>query len=170
MSTATAPFGRPHWGYSSFASSGGVGDIANRIGTDIRDFASDAQRSATGQVRLVQPWAALVDEYSDARDLAGDGEFAVPSAAAMQEAKGLLEALPAWAPSPTPIVEPSGTIALEWDLGANRFLVFAVNGTGRLQHSAILGLGNEYYGSTNFTGALPLRAQTLLADLLLVQA
>jgi hypothetical protein len=152
--------------HSAFDSSSGVSESAAQFRGRLRHFIEDAVRSATGQRRLMQPWLALLEQYGEAQTLAGDGEFSVPSDAAMREAELLMSALPPWAPPMTPLVEPSGTIALEWDVAPSRFLVLAVNGTGKLQHSAILGLGNEYHGSTNFSGALPDVALTLLASLL----
>ena len=52
------------------------------------------------------------------------------------------------------VIEPSGAIAFEWDLGPFRWLVFALKGTGTIEHSAMLGIGNEQWGTRNFAGTL----------------
>ena len=61
---------------------------------------------------------------------------------------------------------PSGAIAFEWDLGPKRWLVLALKGTGTIEHSAMIGLGNELYGTTNFSGTLGKRERALLQDLM----
>ena len=84
----------------------------------------------------------------------------------MNEAYELLKALPQWCVAPYPIVEPSGAIALEWDLGPNRWLVLALKGTGKIEHSAMLGMGNEQSGTRNFSGALGGHESALLSELM----
>lgn len=154
---------------SPFDSSGGVSKFAAQIRDHLRLFRHDAARSASGQRGFIQPWGALLEQYREVRSLAGDGEYSLPSDAAMREAEVLLGALPSWALPATPLIEPSGSIALEWEVGPNRFLVMAVNGSGKLQHSAILGIGNEYHGSTNFAATIPEAAMVLLRGLLQVR-
>jgi len=63
-------------------------------------------------------------------------------------------------------MEHNGAIALEWNVGEGRFFVVAVDGTGRVEYSAILGIDGEHYGRTNFTGAIPAKAEALLARLM----
>ena len=43
--------------------------------------------------------------------------------------------------------------------------MLAVDGTRRLDYSAIFGLGNESYGTENFGGALPVKIEALLAEM-----
>jgi hypothetical protein len=63
------------------------------------------------------------------------------------------------------MIEPSGAIAFEWDLGPSRWLVLALKGTGTIELSAILGLGSEIHGKTTFTGGLGRREIQLLREL-----
>ena len=84
----------------------------------------------------------------------------------MREAAALLEALPTWCAVPAPLIEPSGAIAFEWDLGPHRWLVFALKGIGTIEHSAMIGRGVELHGTTNFTGSLGKRERDLLQDMM----
>jgi hypothetical protein len=166
MTTMTANFFGNQNGWSPAALAGGVSDVAQQIGNHFKRVRTESSRTATGQQLLHDQRAALMDNYAEAQALAEHGDSLAPSAATLREAHDLLAALPSWARAPSPIVEPSGAIALEWDLGPTRFLVFAVKGTGVLEHSAILGLGNERYGTNNFAGTLGKNELNLLADLM----
>jgi hypothetical protein len=133
---------------------------------------TDQQRSATGQRWISEPGAALLDAYNDPA-LAADSEYTKPTADALSEALRLIGLLPTWAEPPCPVIEPSGAIALTWDRGPHQFLAFAVDGTRRLEHSAVLGEGalNEAHGADAFTGDhLPATAFTLLWRLLSLHA
>ena len=133
---------------------------------------ADVQRSATGQRWISEPRSALLDAYNNPA-LALDSEYTKPTADALSEALRLIGLLPTWAEPPRPIIEPSGAIALTWDRGPHKFLVFAVDGTRRLEHSAVLGEGplNEAHGSDTFPGDhLPSTAFTLLWRLLFLHA
>ena len=165
MTTATASRSRHQLGWDPAALPGGVSEFAQQIGSHVRQVWVDACRTASGQGFLLAQPIALMDNYSEAKALAANGESLAPSPAALREAHSLLAALPSWAPKPNPIIEPSGAIAFEWDLGPSRFLVFAVKGTGTIEHSAILGLGNEVSGTTNFAGTLGSRELAMLFDL-----
>ena len=89
-----------------------------------------------------------------------------PSQAAIEEATALLRGLPAWVPPPFAVVEPSRAIGLEWDLGPDRFFVLAVDGTGRLEYSAILGPENDHFRATPLSAGVPKQALDLLAELI----
>ena len=166
MTTTTANFLGNQNGWSPAALAGGVSDVAQQIGSHFKRVLTEASRTATGQRLLYEQRAALMDNYAEAKALAEHGDSLAPSVATLREAHSLLTALPSWATAPCPIVEPSGAIALEWDFGLNRFLVFAVKGTGVLEHSAILGLGTERYGTSNFAGTLGKNELSLLVDLM----
>lgn len=170
MTSATASYQLNQGGWGPAALTGGVSAVALQIRGEVRRLFSDAVRTATGQKYLVALRAALQDSYAEALALAECGEADAPSPAALREADSLLDALPSWAATPTPTIEPSGAIALEWDLGPNRFLVFAVKGTGIIEHSAILGLGNECWGTRNFAGTLGGRELSLLSELMQLKA
>lgn len=156
--------------YSGFvnhkASTFGASQIAGHLLQRAAQFFDDAARSAVGATRWNDPLAKLFHSYEESRLLASRGEYRAPSLWAVREAVDLIESLPTWAPTPTPLMEPSGAIALEWEFGRGRFFVLAVDGTGRIEYSAILGLGDEHFGVANFSGGIPRHAQTLLAELI----
>lgn len=144
----------------------GASQIAGRLLQRATQFFEDAARSALGATRWSDPLARLFQGYEESRLLASGGEYRTPSLVAVREAMDLIESLPSWVPTPTPLMEPSGAIALEWEFGRGRFFVLAVDGTGRVEYSAILGLGDEHFGVANFAGIMPRHAQTLLAELI----
>lgn len=157
----------PATGFTSLRS-----EDADALRKKLDGLRADVQRSATGQLWISEPHAALLDAYDDPAFLA-DSEYTKPTADALNEALRLIDLLPTWAEPPIPVVEPSGAIALTWDRGPHQFLAFAVDGTRRLEHSAILGEGahNELHGSDAFTGDhLPVTAFTLLWRLLSLHA
>ena len=170
MTTATVSFSGSHIGWSSAALAGGVSDVARQISSQVIRVLADAGRTASGQRFLLAERAALMDNYAEAQALAERGESVAPTPATLREAHSLLAALPSWDAAPSPTVEPSGAIAFEWDFGPNCFLVFAVKGTGILEHSAILGLGNEYWGTKNFAGTLGKHELSLLVELMRMKA
>jgi hypothetical protein len=128
----------------------------------------DVARSATGEQRLRSPIVHLLAGAKESRELAQHGDVSAPTEGAIREAIALIESLPAWAPPPTPIMENDGAIGLEWEVGSGRFFLLAVDGTGRAEYSAILGVEGEHYGTTNLTGGMPADAEVLLARLLRV--
>jgi hypothetical protein len=109
--------------------------------------------------------SALIAGFEEANGDA-DAEYAAPNPAALKQAQTLIESLPLTTGAPTPLFERSGAIALEWDVGAGRFFVVALDGSGHIDYSAILGPGDEHSGRVPFKGRLPERAATLLAELL----
>lgn len=92
----------------------------------------------------------LQDACDQARRQAADAQQTAPSGAAQWEAERLIAALPGWCGRPTPIVENSGAIALEWDLESGHWLVLAVRGVGTIEYSAILGNEPPLSGVWNF--------------------
>jgi len=156
------PGGRIGWREPS----AGTSDVAHRLLTKLVGIIEDAARSATGEQRLRSPIAHLLAGAKESRELAQHGDVSAPTEGAIREAIALIESLPAWAPPPTPIMENDGAIGLEWEVGPGRFFLLAVDGTGRAEYSAILGVEGEHYGTTNFTGGMPADAEVLLARLL----
>jgi hypothetical protein len=136
------------------------------LAAQLKWLASEGMRTARGQAAVLPSHSALAESYREAVSLVPSGEQLPPSPAALREAFNLLEALPSWCIAPTPIVEPSGAVSFEWDLGPGRWLVLAVKGTGAIEHSAMLGLGNEQYGTRSFTGRLGKHELGLLAELM----
>lgn len=144
----------------------GASQIAGRLLQQAAQFVEDTARSALGESRWNDPLARLVESYEESRTLASRGEYEVPSLAAVNEAIALIASLPSWMPIPTPLMESNGAIGLEWDFGPGRFFVLAVDGTARVEYSAILGFGDEHHGIANFSGTMPRHAQILLFELL----
>lgn len=148
------------------ASTFGASEMAGQLLQRVTQFFNDAARSALGATRWNDPLEKLFHSYEESCVLASRGEYRAPSPWAVLEAMDLIESLPTWAPTPTPLMEPSGAISLEWEFDRGRFFVLAVDGTGRIEYSAIVGLGDERFGVGNFSGAIPRHAQTLLAELI----
>lgn len=146
--------------------SAGVSEAAGRVAGQLKSVFMDAMRTASGQAFVLHIHAALHEAYEEAIRLAPHGDQALPSPSAMREADELLAALPQWCVAPNPVVEPSGAITFEWDLGPHRWLALAVKGTGTVEHSAMLGLGNEQWGTRNFAGALDSHGLKLLSELM----
>jgi hypothetical protein len=155
---------------SSSTLSTGVSEVAQQLRGQLTRIVTEGMRTASGQSLFVHPRMALQESYREAAEQAQYGEQSLPSAAALHEAHEFLEALPPWAPTPVPLIEPSGAIAFEWDLGPERWLVFALKGTGTIEHSAKIGLGNEEWGTRNFSGDLGRREKGLLAELVQAKA
>ncbi len=165
MTTATLTFGSQyHLGRSSV--SGGVSEVARQSVTRFKQSVLDKLRTASWQGSIITTLPALAASYKEAEEQAQFEDQALPSAGAMKEAQELLEALPHWCATPMPTIEPSGAIAFEWDMGPGRWLVLALKGTGTIEHSAILGLGNERWGTGNFAGTLGAHERRLLAELM----
>ncbi len=169
MTSATLPSGA-FYGIGQSRVSAGVSEAARQSVLQFKRGLVDKWRTASGQAAIFTALPALGESYREAEAQAQYGEQTMPSAGAMQEAQELLEALPTWCSMPTPIVEPSGTIAFEWDLGPNRWMVLALKGTGTIEHSAILGRGNELWGTRNFAGTLGEHERRLLQDLMQLKA
>ena len=154
-------------GFRAPSMSAGVSETAHHLAVEFKKVFLDVMRTASGQAVIVPAGRALSEGYSEAVRVAdGVDDQAVPTPAAMHEAHELLRALPQWCVAPSPFVEPSGAIAFEWDLGPNRWLVLALNGTGRIEHSAMLGMGNEQSGTRNFSGTLGGHEMALLSELM----
>ena len=166
MTTAALISGSRYLGAGTGSVTGGVSGAAGYLAAQFRRLALEKMRTARGQAAVLPSHAALVDGYLEAQSLVPSGEQVLPTSAALNEAVQLLEALPSWCAPPSPIIEPSGAISFEWDLGPGRWLVLAVKGTGAIEHSAMLGLGNEQYGTRNFTGRLGKHELKLLAELM----
>lgn len=165
MTTMTLTSGF-HYGSRPPISTTGVSKSATLLANLVRRNVVDRWRSASGQGAFFAAISALGDSYEEAKIDAHSGEQLFPSPGAWREAQELLEALPHWCTPPSPVVEPSGAIGLEWDLGPHRWLILALKGTGTIEHSAVLGLGNELYGTTNFAGTLGKRERRLLLELM----
>lgn len=166
MSSATLIWPGTQFGLGASSVSSGVSDAAGHLASQLKRILLDSVRTASGQAVILPAHAALRDGYKEAEELAKHGDQALPTTAALREAHELLSTLPQWCAAPVPVVEPSGAIAFEWDMGPNRWLVLALKGTGTIEHSAMLGFGNELWGATNFAGTLGRRESALLAELM----
>lgn len=170
MTSATLASPGRHFGFGTSSVSAGVSDAAEHLASQLKTVFLDSVRTASGQAVILPAQAALSAGYQAAGRLAAGGEQDVPTPAAMREAHELLTALPQWCVAPVPAVEPSGAIAFEWDLGPGRWLVLALKGTGTIEHSAMLGVGNELYGTRNFAGTLGRHELALLSELMQPEA
>ena len=166
MTSATLASPGRHFGFGTSSISAGVSGAAGHMAAQLKRVYLDTVRTASGQAVILPVQAALSAGYQEAGRLAESGEQAAPTPAAIREADELLTALPQWCVAPVPTVEPSGAIAFEWDLGPSRWLVLALKGTGTIEHSAMLGLGNEQHGTRNFSGALGRHEMALLSELM----
>lgn len=166
MTSATLTSPTQGYGFSASSVSAGVSDAADHLAAQLKGVFLDAVRTASGQAVILPAFRALSESYKEAGRVACEKEQALPTPAAMHEAHELLTALPHWCVAPSPIVEPSGAIAFEWDLGPNRWLVLALKGTGTIEHSAMLGMGNEQSGTRSFSGALGRHELALLSELM----
>lgn len=101
----------------------------------------------------------------EARALAAARGWAVPSTQAIAEAQRLLDLVQAQWRAPAVQAEPAGAISLEWEAGAHGWLKLSVDGSGRLEHSAVIE-GDEYAQLEDFGDALPDWARHLLGRLL----
>ena len=106
--------------------------------------------------RLGDAMAELEEVYRECsvNDWDGYGGLAV-TAGAYQEAKVLLNALPRTLPIPEIAAEPDGSIALEWDRGANQIFALSVNGKGVIVYAGLLGRGIKAHGTEVFNDSLP---------------
>ena len=166
MTSATLTSAGQQFGFGTSSISAGVSDAAEHLASQLKRVLLDTVRTASGQAVILPTHMALRKGYKEAEELAQQGDQALPTPAAMREAHELLTALPQWCVAPLPIIEPSGAIAFEWDLGPNRWLVLALKGTGKIEHSALLGFGNEQSGTRNFAGTLGGHESALLSELM----
>lgn len=166
MTSATLTSPGQRYGLGASSISAGVSGAAEHLSSELKRVFLDTVRTARGQAAILPAHIALSAGYAEAQKLADDENQALPTPAAMREAHELLAALPQWCIAPVPIVEPSGAVAFEWDLGPHRWLVLALKGTGTIEHSAMLGLGNEQSGTRNFAGALGRHELALLSELM----
>lgn len=166
MTSATLTFSGQKLGSSPASISAGVSDTAAHLASQMKRVFMDSVRTASGQTVVLPTHTALREGYKEAAEQAAHGNQALPAPAAMREAHEFLAALPQWCAVPVPIIEPSGAIAFEWDLGPFRWLVFALKGTGTIEHSAMLGIGNEQWGTRNFAGTLGKHELALLTELM----
>lgn len=165
MSCAVLSFD-PRYAGGGYNPTRGVSQAAMHVTALFKRGLDDAWRTVSGRPAGLAALPVLDESYRDAQLQAQhDEEQISPSPAAMQEANDLLINLPSWCPTPSPVIEPSGAIALEWDLGPNRWLLLALKGTGTIELSAILGLGNEVHSKATFAGGLGKREHELLREL-----
>jgi len=139
--------------------------FSDRSQSEIREHDRSRMKSATGERRIANPIAEIAAGREESRELEKHGDFVAPTETAIIEAETLIKSMPSWMPVPHPVMEHDGAIGLQWDVGRGRFFVVAVDGTGHVEYSAILGFGKEHSGRTTFTGRMPDEATSLLAKL-----
>lgn len=136
-----------------------LGHVASLVRLQVRTGSTLRERLVHDSI------GTLVAGYREAAAV-DDAEASPPNAAALDQAIKLIESLPTMLPRPHPLFEASGAIALQWDVGNDRFFVVAFDGSGHIDYSAILGLGDEHYGRAPFKGQLPDHAAALLGKLI----
>ena len=145
--------------------SAGVSEVAAQLAESMRQVFGEYLRTARGQGLFASPSEELSTSIAEARNLAAIGEGNSPSAAALKEAHELLDSLPEAFARPVPTVEPSGAIGFEWDMGADKFLILALKGTGVLEFSVGTAPGERSWGVKNFAGRLDSQTLRVLAEL-----
>lgn len=117
-------------------------------------------------MRFMSP--LLAQALDEARALNAARGWRLPTDATLAEAERLLVLVGRQWRAPTTVqAEPDGGITLEWDAGEHGWLQLAVQGTGKLTHSAVIE-GDEYAKAEDFGEQLPDWAQAVLGKLLLV--
>lgn len=107
----------------------------------------------------------LATALADSEPLVRQRGWQPPGDAAQVEAERVLAlVLPRWR-APTVEVQPDGSISLEWEAGERGWVQLALQGDGRLRHSAVID-GDEYAQDEPFGESLPDWAQTVLSKLL----
>ena len=145
--------------------SSGVSDVAAAIAAATLGRLSEYRRTARGQSLFVNPAGELSVSLAEANELALVDEATRPSAATLKEAHELLDSLPEAFRRPLPVIEPSGAIGFEWDLGSERFAILALKGIGVLEFSVATGPGEREWGVRSFAGRLDARTLRTLAEL-----
>jgi len=134
----------------------GVSDAAKRISEILQTAVRGFVVSATGQARIADPMAGLVELYTECGQENWDGEGAKAiSPSVLEEALMLLLILPSTIPVPEFVPERSGRIAFEWYQSPDRVYLLSTGGNRELEFAGLLGRGNEMHGKCNFAGALP---------------
>lgn len=108
--------------------------------------------------------ALLTAALADARPLVASRGWAYPTQATLVEADRLLQ-LVAQHRAPTVLVDPDGSVRLEWEAADRGWLTLTVNGSGQLVHSAVID-EDEFEQSEAFSDVLPGWAGTLLGRLM----
>lgn len=106
----------------------------------------------------------LVDALDEAAPLFESRGWARPSDMTLAEAHRVLDLTRAHRP-PTVEIDADGSVRLEWDASDAGWLALTVNGSGHIQHRAVIG-ADEFEQTEDFGEALPAWAGNLLARLL----
>jgi hypothetical protein len=96
----------------------------------------------------------LAAALADAQLLIATRGWTEPNAATVSEAQRLLDLLAADWPVPSVQVEPDGSVALEWEAASRGWTRLSVDGSGMLEHSAVID-GDEYEQVETFANELP---------------
>lgn len=107
----------------------------------------------------------LLDALDEARPLAAERGWQLPTEQTLAEADRLLVLVSGNWRVPAVSVEPDGTVSLEWEAGAHGWLKLAVAGNGTLSHSAVIE-GDDYEQTETLGDTLPDWAHALLRKLL----
>lgn len=164
MSTAVSA--SEYMGFGARKQNTGVSSAASHLAKRIDEVYFDRQRTATiqaGQLSKLEELAELFGEYQTP-NWGGYGEAPL-TRAAYEEARTILELLPAPLQFPDLTPEPTGSIAMEWRIEKNCIYVLSVSGSGAIEYAGIFGRGNELHGRHNFGDFLPRQIASHLSDL-----
>ncbi|MCW7539127.1 hypothetical protein OOT46_14885 [Aquabacterium sp. A7-Y] len=106
----------------------------------------------------------LSTALEEARLLAFSRPWILPSDNTLAEAERLLALVISRWPEPDVLVEPDGSVSLEWEAGEQGWLTLAVAGSAEVTHSAVIE-GDEYGQVEPFGSELPDWAAALLRRL-----
>ncbi|MBC7715674.1 MAG: hypothetical protein H7143_01960 [Pseudorhodobacter sp.] len=106
----------------------------------------------------------IADAVLEARALAAQREWQLPTQTTLDEAQRLLDLVSADWPAPDVQAQANGGVALEWEVGAHGWLTLIVLGQATVEHAAVIA-GDEYGLTEPFADVLPGWAQELLQRL-----
>lgn len=132
-------------------------------GSSVRKLLTRINESNRCTARTAVALADLDIAVQEANRPNWDGYDALPArSAAFEQARRLLEALPAGLPLPAIFVVPEGGIALEWNFGTKCLFSVIVSGANLLSYAGIFG-PNKVHGMEQFEDGLPPSALAGLA-------
>lgn len=153
MTAVTVALGRRSFLTRSYNT--GVSDVSRKLQEIIDGTVIDLRKSVTWN-RVGNAIASLSEAFEECSEPNWDGYNAVPiTAAAYEEAKAFLNALPPGIPVPEIVPEPDGGIGFEWDSGPSRTFAASVSGKGLIVYAGLLGKGTKAHGTETFDDAVP---------------
>lgn len=156
---AALPVGRSFLSFGGTTS--GASPDASRIPSQYVDFVRGfIFGSATGSERIGEPRQEIYDVYNRSRERNWNGQDAEAiSLLTAVSAEELLLAIPSHYPTPEIFADPTGAISFEWYRRPKYRLVISIYDNGSIEFAALLGAGNEVYGTARMDDGLPVIIQ-----------